>query len=96
MSYLRNMNYIINDMLLGKLHALRGRVLCYQGESCTVIELLQDENALVLQYTGRRQQAIQANQFGEANRRTSAYHTLPLLIEHGVLNPVIAAWVGQA
>ena len=91
MGYLENMD----DATLDKLRSLCGQTLSYQGRNCTVIELLQNENSLVLQCSDQ-QRTIQANQFGEANRRVPDYHTLPLLIEHGVLNPVIAAWIKEA
>ena len=84
----------MDKTFLDDLHSLLGRTLSYQGETCTIIELLPGENSLVLQ-CGNQHQTIQANQFGEANRRVPGYHTLPLLVEHGVLNPVIATWVSE-
>jgi hypothetical protein len=82
-----------NDLLFD-LQPLLGRTLSYQEERCTIIELLQSENTLVLQCENRRP-TIQANQFGDANRRAPSYHSLPLLVEHGVLNPIIAGWLSQ-
>ncbi len=88
------MTFKMEQACLDDLHSLLGRAFSYQGESCTIIELLQTENALVLQCNSQHH-TIQANQFGEANRRASSYHTLPLLVEHGVMNPVIAAWLKE-
>lgn len=86
--------YYLDMVPFDDIHLLLGRTLTYQGETCTIIELLQGENSLVLQCSNQHQ-TIQANQFGEATRRVSSYHTLPLLVEHGVLNPVIAAWIKE-
>jgi len=82
-------NEVIED-----LKSLLGRTLTYHGESCVIIELLQSENTLVLQ-CDKRQTTIQANQFGDANRRAPNYHSLPLLVEHGALNPIIADWLSD-
>ena len=81
--------YVLED-----LQSLLGCTLMYQGESCIIIEVLQTENTLVLQ-CDKRQPVIQANQFGDANRRAPNYHSLPVFDEHGALNPVIAAWLSD-
>lgn len=82
-----------NDVL-EDLKLLLGRTLTYQGENCVIIELLQSENTLVLQ-CDKHQTTIQANQFGDANRRAPNYHSLPFFVEHGALNPIIATWLGE-
>jgi hypothetical protein len=80
---------VMDDLL-----SLIGRTLIYRGEKCTIIELLHSENTLVLQ-CDRCQPTIQANQFGDASRRAPGYHSLPVFVEHGALNPVIGTWLGE-
>ena len=84
----------VDKAVFNDLRSLLGRTLGYQGESCTIIELLQSENTLVLQ-CDKRVTTIQANQFGDANRRAPNYYSLPLFVEHAALNPVIADWLSE-
>ncbi|KAB7627627.1 hypothetical protein [Alkalilimnicola sp. S0819] len=55
---------------------LIGRHLHYQGRQLQVVEVLPDGPALVLAETGG-DGTIQANQFGEANRRVPETWTIP-------------------
>lgn len=84
----------MNNDVFEDLKSLLGRTLTYQGEKCTIIEVLQSENTLVLQ-CDKRQPTIQANQFGDASRRAPNYHSLPFFLEHGALNPIITAWLEE-
>ncbi len=84
----------MNNTLANELQSLVGQTLTYQDESCIVIEILQSENTLVLQ-CDKRKPTIQANQFGDANRRAPNYHSLPVFVDHDVLNPVITAWLNE-
>ena len=78
--------------LLMQLRTLVGRTLTYDGHTCQVIEVLEQDSALVLRcMDGER--VIQGNQFGEATRRVRRCHTLPLFDKHRNLNPVIRAWL---
>ncbi len=78
--------------LLHQLRSLVGRHIEFRGHTCQVIEILDDENALVVRCEGK-ERVIQGNQFGEANRLVQQTHTLPLFDEHKVLNPVIKNWL---
>lgn len=70
-----------------KLQTLLDQTLTYQGLSCHVIEILNDEMALVLR--GHRDHTvIQPNQYGDAGRRVPQIFTVSLLDPSGVsLNP---------
>ena len=81
------------DNLVNHLQSLLGQTLTYQGERCTIIELLESENTLVLQCDTHRP-VIQANQYGDASRRAPNYLSLPIFVEHDTLNPVIEVWLG--
>lgn len=78
---------------LGRLRVLIGRRVSYRNHACRVIEILDTERALVLRCEGDTR-GIQANQFGEANRRVQECITLPLF-DHstGELLPVVEAWL---
>ena len=79
--------------MLKHLQSLLGQTLTYQGERCTIIEILQSENTLVLQCDKHRP-VIQANQYGDASRRAPNYLSLPIYVEHDLLNPIIETWLG--
>lgn len=82
----------MESLLLQRLRTLVGRTLSYDGHSCRIIEILEQENALVLRCEDGAP-VIQGNQFGEATRRVMNCHTLPLFDKHQDLNPVIRAWL---
>lgn len=73
-----------------RLKRLLGLRLSYQGIPCRVIEILDEEPALVLQdCAGPR--TIQANQHGEASRRVPRIFTVALLdTRRDDLNPALA------
>jgi len=84
----------MDSQLLKSLQALCGRRLNYTGHDCTVIDVLDGENALVLRCEDS-QRSIQANQFGEANRRVRECRSLAVFDEHSEINPVIKTWLDQ-
>jgi hypothetical protein len=63
---------------LDQLRSMIGLRLMHQGIACQVIEVLEDGPSLVLQ-SSHEKPAIQANQHGEANRRTPVTYTIPVL-----------------
>ena len=76
MSYIRNMDEIV--ITLEQLRGMIGLKVRYQGCSCQVIEVLEDGPSLVLQGC-KPVSTIQANQFGDANRRVPETKTIPVL-----------------
>jgi hypothetical protein len=82
----------MDNQVLNHLQLLLGRTLTYQGERCTFIDVLHSENTLVLQCDKHRP-VIQANQYGDASRRAPNYVSLPIYVEHDVLNPIIETWL---
>ena len=78
--------------LLQQLRTLIGRTLMYSGHTCQIIEVLDNENALVLRCEDS-ERVIQGNQFGEATRRVQRCHTLPIFDEQQSLNPLISSWL---
>ena len=76
----------MNEEILQQVRALVGRRLVYHGHTCTVIEWLERENALILRREDD-EMSIQGNQFGEATRRVHACHTIV------ALNPLIEHWL---
>ncbi len=88
---------MIEDTLKRRLRALVGRQVEYHGHTCQIIEVLDSEQALVVQCSLLDSpRTIQGNQFGEATRRVQACHTLPLYDEDRKLNPDIIDWLDQA
>jgi hypothetical protein len=79
-------------LLLQQLRTLVGRTLTYSGHSCRIIEILEQEKAVVLRCEDS-ERIIQGNQFGEATRRVQRCHTVPLFDQHERLNPVIRTWL---
>ena len=70
----------MNDIIitLKQLRSMIGLRLRHQGILCQVIEVLEDGPSLVLQ-SFQEAPTIQANQHGEANRRTPVTYTVPVL-----------------
>ena len=63
---------------LDQLRGMIGLRLLHQGILCRVIEVLEDGPSLVLQSINE-EPSIQANQHGEATRRTPVSYTVPVL-----------------
>lgn len=78
------------ERLLGELQKLIGRQVRYEGCHCEVIEVLAEGPAIVLYKHSPSE--IQANWFGEAQRRAPGTYTLPLVSRatHD-LHPVVLA-----
>jgi len=70
------MNEII--ITLEQLRGMIGLRVRHQGFSCQIIEVLEDGPSLVLQDC-EPSATIQANQFGDANRRVPRTQTVPVL-----------------
>lgn len=69
------------DEIVITLEQLRGMIglrVRHHGLSCQVIEVLEDGPSLVLQNC-QQVSTIQANQFGDANRRVPQTQTIPVL-----------------
>ncbi len=78
------------ERLLGELQKLIGRQLRYEGCHCEVIEVLAEGPAIVLYKHSPSE--IQANWFGEAQRRAPGTYTLPLVSRVTKdLHPVVLA-----
>jgi hypothetical protein len=87
---------MIDDTLKRQLRALIGNQVEYRGRLCQVIEVLDSEQALVVQCLSTTSPpAIQGNQFGEATRRVQACHTIKLYDESHRLDPDISQWLNQ-
>ena len=69
-----------NDMT--RLRSLIGVQVRYQNRLCQVIEILEDEPALILQELDQRS-TIQPDQHGEAHRRVPPTITVPVLDKDG-------------
>lgn len=88
---------MIDDTLKRRLRTLIGREVEYCGQQCRVIEVLDSEQALVVQCMSQSVPAvIQGNQYGEATRRVQACHTIHLFDETSQLDPDISHWLDQA
>jgi hypothetical protein len=88
---------MIDTMLKRQLRALIGRQVEYQGRPCQIVEVLDSEQALVVQCSCTTSpRTIQGNQFGEATRRVQACHTIKLYDETQQLDPDIRHWLDQA
>ena len=88
---------MIDDVLKCQLRALIGCRVEYRGRVCQIIEVLDSEQALVVQCISTDSPpAIQGNQFGEATRRVQTCHTVQLFDSTHKLNPEIATWLNQA
>ena len=74
-----------------------GRQVKYRGQACQIIEILDSEQALVVQCNATDlPRSIQGNQFGEASRRVQTCHTLKLYDDDHQLNVEIVDWLTQA
>jgi hypothetical protein len=82
----------MDKQLLQRIQSLCGRQLSYAGHRCTVVDVLERENVLVLRCEDK-QRSIQPNQFGEATRRVRECHSLSLFDEHRALNPIVQGWL---
>ncbi len=71
--------YTINGARLRSLIGLR---VHHMGQDCTIIEVLDDEPAVVLQ-CDKGSDVIQANQFGDPARRVPATSTVPVFGSDG-------------
>lgn len=72
---------MLMDEIVITLEQLRGMIglkVRHHGLSCQVIEVLEDGPSLVLQNC-KAVSTIQANQFGDANRRVPQTQTIPVL-----------------
>lgn len=58
-----------------------GRTVYHNGRICQLVEVLEDRPALVLIHADEH--AIQANQFGDANRRAPTTVTVPVFERDG-------------
>lgn len=70
------------DVDLKQLRRLIGQSVRYQGVKCTVIEVLEDNPALVLEAC-HQHTTIQPDQHGEAHRRVPTTITVPVLNRAG-------------
>jgi len=87
---------MIENPLKHQLRALIGCRVEYAGRDCQVIEVLESEQALVVQCVSpNATPAIQGNQFGEATRRVQACHTVQLFDDTRELNANITRWLNQ-
>ena len=73
---------------LAQLRGLIGLHVNYNGTRCQIIEVLEDEFALILQDC-EKHTMIQPDQLGEANRRVPSTFTIPVMSgDKTELNPV--------
>ena len=66
------------DITIDQLRGLIGERVSFREIQCCVIELLEDEPALVLQ-DREEHTVIQDNQYGEPHRRVACTYTVPVL-----------------
>jgi len=69
-----------DNQLVAKLKGLIGRSVVHQGKTCTVLELLESEPALVL-ISDTHRSSLQDNQYGNPGRRVPETFTIPLYDE---------------
>lgn len=74
------MTDIIIDIDVNRLTVLIGREVHYNGKTCLIVEILEEEPALVLQY---HDTTIQTDQHGEAHRRVPNTLTIPVFENDG-------------
>jgi len=65
---------------LQQLRKLIGQEVVHQGVCCRIVEILEQEPALVLESCGLREE-IQDNQFGDPQRRVAEVFTIALFDE---------------
>lgn len=66
------------NITLSQLRTMIGQRVVYQGQEYWIIEVIEEQIALVLQPDSGRG-TIQPNQFGDAHRRVSEIVTVPVL-----------------
>lgn len=77
---------------ISRLRTLIGCHLEMGGQECVIMDVLEDGPQFVLQVCGH--QSIQADQWGEAHRRTPTTLCVPLYDGGGSeLNPQLSAWL---
>lgn len=80
---------------LSRLRSLIGRSLEIRGQQCRVMDVLEDGPMLVLEVIGAT--SIQADQWGDAHRRTPESFALSVYEEDGGdLNPLLDALLESA
>ena len=62
---------------LTQLRGMIGQQVLYQGQRCLVVEVLEQDTQLVLQF--EEQQTIQPDQYGDARRLVPDTVTIPVL-----------------
>lgn len=70
----------INHQLKTQLHNLIGRTVNHRGATCIIVEVLENEPALVLQVHDSHS-SLQENQYGNPGRRVPEVITIPLFDE---------------
>ena len=68
-----------------------GARIIYNGQACTVIEVLEDKLALIIE-ADHPSKSIQSDAYGNARREMRALYSLPLLNETAdALHPLLTA-----
>lgn len=81
--------------MIKELYQYIGQTIVFDGKRCQLIEILEDGPSLVFTCPGQKA-SIQANQHGEASRRTPDSYTVPLMssVEQG-LHPAARALIPE-
>ncbi len=88
---------MIEESLKHRLRGLVGQQVEYCGQQCRVIEVLDSEQALVVQCISHTASTvIQGNQYGDATRRVPACHTIRLYDDENRLDPDVDRWLNQS
>lgn len=83
----------LDNQLIEQLRHTIGHFANYKGQTCRIIELIEDGPWLVLT-PETADAAIQPNQFGEAHRRTQETFTVPIYAQDSdQLLPFVAALI---
>lgn len=82
-------------MIIADLKLLLGKQLDYKGTQCEVIDVLEDDPALVLKNL-EDESSIQADQYGEAHRRAPETFTVNVYTPDHQPKPLIERMVIQA
>lgn len=82
-------------MIVNELKLLLGKQINYKGTDCEVIDVLEDDPALVLQSLAHDNK-IQPDQYGEAHRRAPETFTVSIYGRDNQIKPVITRLVAQA
>ncbi|MCW9088570.1 MAG: hypothetical protein OQK54_03460 [Gammaproteobacteria bacterium] len=75
-------NLTLNNRLRAALQSHIGQTVNHRGASCRVVELLENEPALVLEVCHARS-SLQETQYGDPGRRVAEIVTIPLFAEPG-------------